>query len=200
MPTLPLWLSTCFDEPLDGVPGVAALVDVGRAFLGGLVRAHIDEIPLRHPPPAHVLVDEDVTRLARQRRRAQVALVLIGPVRLHAVRRPRQEDRIPLRLVLRRVDGGEEPLAVAHGDAVLIFRVACLDLLQALCHGIAGREQSGPKHRQDNRRHQKAGKRLGYEASHRVVPCKVPIMDFHCIQGYSSRGALSRTAILRGVF
>ena len=31
MPTLPLWFGHVLEQPLDGVPGVAALVDVCRA-------------------------------------------------------------------------------------------------------------------------------------------------------------------------
>ena len=56
-------------QPLDGVVGVAALVDL-LALLRWVVRPHIDELALGHPPPAHVLVDEDVPALAHSARRA----------------------------------------------------------------------------------------------------------------------------------
>ena len=68
------------DQPVDGVVGVGALVDVGRAaLLGDDVRPHVDELALRHPAAAHVLVGEDVAVLAEERRRAQVGLYESAP-------------------------------------------------------------------------------------------------------------------------
>jgi hypothetical protein len=53
------------EQKLDGVVGVRGVVHVlGRLLLVD-VRAHFKEIALAHPPPAHVLVDEDVAGLLK---------------------------------------------------------------------------------------------------------------------------------------
>ncbi len=51
------------DQPLDGVPGVGALVGAGGRIVAD--RSHVDELALRHKAAAHVFGDEDVA-LARE--------------------------------------------------------------------------------------------------------------------------------------
>ena len=93
------WARSCI-EPLDGVLGVAAFVDVCGLGLVGQVRPHVDEFALRQVPPAYVLVGENVALLDKQRRGAQLAAVLVRAVRPDAVGRARQQDRIAGRFVL----------------------------------------------------------------------------------------------------
>ena len=58
MPTRPLWFGDVRQQPLDGVVGVGALVDVLRA-LGRIERPHLLELAFRQVAAARVLVDED---------------------------------------------------------------------------------------------------------------------------------------------
>ena len=128
------------DQPVDRVKRVAALVDVARTALLGPMGGHIDELALRHPAPAHVLVDEDVSLLAEGGRRTQVGLGTGDPVGLHAIRRPGHEDRVALGRVLGDIHRREQPHAVAHRNAVLVLRVVRLDILDALRGGVASGE------------------------------------------------------------
>ena len=84
------------EQPVDRVERVGALVDVGGAGLLRPVRPHVDELALRHPAPAHVLVDHDVALGAEERRRAEVRLVGVDAVGLNAVGRPAEHDRVAL--------------------------------------------------------------------------------------------------------
>ena len=87
MPTRPLWLGTCLISQ-SIVSNVSVLSSMSvRAGLLRPVRPHVDELALRHPAAAHILVDDDVAVLAEERRRAEVRLVGVDAVGLHAVGR-----------------------------------------------------------------------------------------------------------------
>jgi len=62
MPNIPP--CRCFPDvlhqPVDGVEGVAALVDVFGGLLDRNVRRHLDELASRLEPSADILVDEDI--------------------------------------------------------------------------------------------------------------------------------------------
>ncbi len=74
------------DQPVDRVEGIGALVDLVRAGLLRPVRPHVDELALRHPAAAHVLVDHDVALVAEERRGAEVRLVGVDAVGLRRCR------------------------------------------------------------------------------------------------------------------
>src|SRR5207302_98247 len=74
-PAVVIWY--VLDQPVDRVIGVRAFVDVVGAVLLRPVRPHVDELALRHPAPADVLVDDDVTLVAEERRGTEVRLVRI---------------------------------------------------------------------------------------------------------------------------
>ena len=135
-------------EPIDGVPRIGALVKIPLSTLLGTMRTHVDELPFRHPAPAYVLIGEDVAFLAEQRRRAEIRAILIRAVRAGAVRRPHQQHRVLLPLLLGDVDSGEQPLAVSHGNEVLELRVICFDVLDPCAAAkLAARLTTNNEHR-----------------------------------------------------
>ena len=68
--------------------------------------------------------------------RAAGIVVIVRAVRLQRIRRAREHDGPRLRIVLGHIDAREEPHAVAHRDAVLVFGVM---LGQPDGVGVAGR-------------------------------------------------------------
>ncbi len=119
-------------QPLDRVVRVRALVDVRRARLLREVRPHVDELALRHHPPAHVLVDEDVALAHEAGGRPETVLVRVGAVGRHAVGRAVEENRVGRAAILGHVHGREELHAVAHRDAVLELGIGRLDRFRRL--------------------------------------------------------------------
>ena len=113
------------DQPLDGIPGVGALVGVLRAGLGRLVRADVNKGALGGEAPAHILANEDKLLAHQPVTEARIATG-IDRVRLEVVWGPPQEDRVLARL-LRRIDIGEESHAVAHRNAHLALGVIGLE-------------------------------------------------------------------------
>ncbi len=120
-------------QPADRVVGVARLVDVRRPALGVQVRPHVDVGALGHVGAAHVLVHEDEAVVLVELGRADAVRIAIEPVRRHAVRRARHQDRVALAVagVVRHVHRREQPHAVAHRDAVLELGVVRSDVLVA---------------------------------------------------------------------
>src|SRR5208283_3722136 len=116
-------------QELDAVVGIAAFIHV----LGGLfhidVGVHLLEFALGEIAAAHVLIDEDIAGLFELIGGAEVFLVLVFSVGGHAVRRAVHQERIGLRRVFGNIDGGEEFLPVAHGDAVLELGVVRPDVV-----------------------------------------------------------------------
>jgi hypothetical protein len=79
---------------------------------------------------ADVLIDEDELFGEEEGRGAERIAVLIDAVGRDGVGRALEENRVGFAVgddVLGDVDGGEEADAVAHGDAVLVFRVLFAD-------------------------------------------------------------------------
>ena len=114
-----------FDQPVDGVPGVGALVSVLRPRFHRLVGADVDEDALGGEAPAHILANEDKLLAHQPVTEARIATG-IDRVRLEVVWGPSQEDGVLARL-LRRVDIGEESHAVAHGNSHLALGVIGLE-------------------------------------------------------------------------
>lgn len=124
-----------FEQPIDRVVSVAALIDlIGIHFVGDL-RPNIFEVPFGHPPASDILIHKDVPFGAEEWTRTQIAFVLVDSIGLAAIRRPSHEEGILLRLILRDIDRREELLAVPHRNAVLELGVVRFDLLQSLCEG-----------------------------------------------------------------
>ena len=113
-----------FDQPINGVVGVGALVDVGWAAFLRLVRADIYELAFGHEPPAHILIDEDVTFLLKQGRRTYGILEGIFAVWPNTIGSTEKHYRIFLRGVSGRVDTGEELDSVTHCNLVFRLRVS----------------------------------------------------------------------------
>ena len=103
------------------------------------MRPHVDELALRHPAAAHVLVDEDVALLAEVTSAADAAEG--GSYRRRRARRCTACGCSRIGYVcagvLRHVDGGEELHAVAHRDAVLVLRVVLLDVGRSAANGAS---------------------------------------------------------------
>ena len=61
-----------FQQPVDRVKRVAALIDFFRAGLLRTVRPHVDKLTFRHVSATHILINYDVAVLAEQGRRPEV--------------------------------------------------------------------------------------------------------------------------------
>src|SRR5215510_1023295 len=82
------------EQPLDRVVSVTAFVNLGRALLSRDIGTCIDELSFRHYPPAHVLINEDITFLGHLHRRSDGGLEVIGTVWPHTISRAIEHDRI----------------------------------------------------------------------------------------------------------
>jgi hypothetical protein len=134
----PVVVRDALQQPVDGVVGVRALVDVLRSLLDRHVRPHLLELALRHVAPARVLEDEDEARVLEAAGRTERGAIRVDAVRADAVGRARQQERPRLRGVFGQVDRREQPDAVTHRHEMLVFRVASADLLGAVL-GRGGR-------------------------------------------------------------
>ena len=139
-----------FDQPLDGVPGVRAFVEIFRAGLRRLVRAHVVELAFGHPAAADVLVDKDVALLLEDKRGADGVAVAIAAVGTYVVGGADEHEGIALGGIFRDVHGGVETDTVAHGDVVLVFGVVGLcvfEILRVKGCGEGGKERGCEEHR-----------------------------------------------------
>ena len=114
-------------QPVDRIVGIRALVDVGFRRLVRVVGTHGLELPFGHHAAAHVLVHDDVP-LAGEEHGGPDPRLVRRPVRRHAVGRALQQDGIGPRVVLRHVDGSEQPGAVAHGHVTLHLLIVLDDV------------------------------------------------------------------------
>ncbi len=117
------------EQPVDAVVEIAGVVHI---LLGSLivdVRPHLDECTFRHITPAHILEDENVSRLVEVRRRAELLTELIHSIRTHAVRGSIDQKRVGAGTILGHVYRGEEAHAIAHGDSVLVLGVVFLGIV-----------------------------------------------------------------------
>ena len=128
IPTRPLWFGHVLQQPLDGIVGIGAFVDVGGALRRVDMRTHLDEIAFGEVTAAHVLEHEDVPRPVEGLGRPQARPELIDAVWRDAVRRPRHQEGVASRRILRHVDRREQPLAVPHGDVRLVLGVVRLNI------------------------------------------------------------------------
>ena len=92
MPDPAVVVRNVFDQPVDRVVGVAALVE-SAAALAGWGRTSTN-VALRHEAPAHVLIDEDEPLAARTSPTARGRPVDVDPVGPDAVGRAGQHDRV----------------------------------------------------------------------------------------------------------
>ncbi len=74
-------------QPVDGVVKIAGVVHVLLGFLVVDVRTHLDKCTLRHVAAAHILEDENVSRLVEVGRGPELLAVQI-----HAIRSPRCKE------------------------------------------------------------------------------------------------------------
>ena len=89
-------------------------------------------VALAHPAAAHILVDEDVAGLFKLIGGAEVRGILVFAVGADAIGRAVHQKRIRAAGgVLGHIDGGEQPLAVAHGNAELVLGVVGADVVFA---------------------------------------------------------------------
>ncbi len=132
----PVVIGDVFDEPVDGVVGVSALVGVGVGLLDGLVGADFGPFAFRHVAAADILVDEDEAVLHEFVGGSDGGAIEVGAVGSHAVGGPVEKDGVGFGFVFWGVDGDEEADAVAHGDAEFMFGVVFAD-------GVRGRGGGG---------------------------------------------------------
>ena len=116
------------EQPVDGVVEIAAVVNILLRLLVVDVRTHFDELALRHVAAAHVLKNEDVSRLVEVGRGAELRAVQVDTVGADAIGRAVDQERVGVRTVFGDVDGCEQVNAVAHRDSVFIFRVVLFDV------------------------------------------------------------------------
>jgi hypothetical protein len=117
-----------FEQPLDGVVGVAALVHVLGGTLRRPERTQDLELALGAELPADILEDEDVAVAIELLGGAKYAPVLVRLVGANGVRRAKEHDRVRARGVARLVDDREQLHAIAHGDHVVAFDVVLFDI------------------------------------------------------------------------
>ncbi len=118
-PDAPVVVGHVLDQPVDGVPGVAALVDVFVASLVRIVRPHINERALAHIAAPHVLEGEYVSGLDQVRVEHQGHAVTLLTARLYVIGRAPQQDRVRPSRVFRHVKRREQADAVPHRDVDL---------------------------------------------------------------------------------
>ena len=133
------------EKEFERVVHVGTVVDIFGRFFYIDVRAHLDEGASGHVAAADILVHKDIAGFLKFIRWAEALRILVFAVRGDVVRRPGNEEGVCLAAVLRHVDGSEEMHAVAHGDAVLVFRVVGLDivLFRRGGRGLCGRGVRG---------------------------------------------------------
>jgi len=98
----------CFHEPIDGVVGIGALIDVIRPRMGRELRAHFEECAFALETAAHILDNEDVAGAGERRGRAEVGRIAVLAVRPGAIGGARQQNRIGSRGEPRCVDLREQ--------------------------------------------------------------------------------------------
>ena len=120
------------NEPIDGVPGIGALVGIFPAVEVHLVGRDVDECSLGQIAAAHILIHHDEALFFGRFRRPDHGPVIIDPIRSDRVRRAHHQQRVGVRSVLGRIDAGVESDPVAHGNTVIVFRVVRAGILQLL--------------------------------------------------------------------
>ena len=123
------------NEPVDCVEGIAAFVGVLLTFFNGAVRGHVGELAFAHVASTNVLGDEDVASFDEVVGGAEAGGVVVDSVGSDAVRGADHQHRVRLCRVFGCVDGGEELLAVAHGDFEFVLGVVRLDVVDAEAFG-----------------------------------------------------------------
>ena len=116
-------------QKLNRVIGVGAVVHILARFLDVHVRMHFHKFAFGEISSSYILIDEDVIGLFKLFGWSQVFLVLVFAIGTNAVGRAIHENRMRLRSVLGHISGGEQFLAVAHRDAVLVLGVMRLDVV-----------------------------------------------------------------------
>ena len=148
------------------------------------------KVAFAHPAAAHVLVDKDVAGLLELLRRPQMLRILVLAVRPHAVRRAVHQERIrPAGRILRHIHRGEQPLAVAHRNAVLVLGVVRRGHSRPRAEAQAAAPSKAVRPRQTIRPEQ----RKNGEASLSIVKSYSPENSriFHRNRGSATRAASS---------
>ena len=128
------------DQPLNGVPGVGALVDGTRVGLCVQVRADVNELTLRGESTANILQNENELLVYVGVGQVTRPSSGVDGVGLQVVRGSLEQNRILGSgcCVLGGVNQREKLHAVPHGDAVFVLRVPCCERIR-LCRCVIGR-------------------------------------------------------------
>src|SRR5262245_21686370 len=94
-------------QPVNRVEAIRALVNISRSGLLWFVRCHPLEFTFGQETPADILIYKDVLFIHKGRTGSEGISVCIRPLRRNAIWRPREQDRICLRRVPRRIYGRE---------------------------------------------------------------------------------------------
>ncbi len=116
------------EQPFNGVVEIAGIIDILLRLFVVDVRPHFDERSFRHITSAHILVDENVSRLVEVRRRPKLFAVQVDAIRAHAVRGSIDQKRVGAGRIFRNINGRKQMHAVAHRDSVFVFRIVFLDI------------------------------------------------------------------------
>src|SRR5581483_1326565 len=141
-----------FQQPVNAVIGVTAVVDVFVGFLLVDVRPHLGEGSFRHVSATHVLKHKDVAGFVELKRGTKLLTVLIDTIGGDAVRSAVEEKWIRTGAVFGNVDSSEQMNPVAHGNAVFVFRVMFLYIVSRLIGFVLtgkGRKQDEYKRKND---------------------------------------------------
>src|SRR5215813_2277865 len=132
-PGLAVVVRNVFHQPLDGVVGVGALVDVPGAFFV-LVRRHFDERSLALVAAAHVLIDKDEPVLHKAWRRPETLRIVVCSVWGDAIGSPLDQEWKGLcrRSIVGYIDRCEQLRAVAHSNPIFVFCVVLTNLRNGL--------------------------------------------------------------------
>ena len=166
-------------QKIDRVVGVRRVVHVLRRFLVVDVRPHLQKLALAHPASAHILVDEDVAGLLELLRRPQVLRILVFAVRSDAVRSAVHQERIGTAgSVLGHIHRREQPLAVAHRNAVFVFGVVCADIVHRWGLSVSARLLRNVEVNRSQRKgnqaqfNQRVKRRLSIQITHGSTPSR----------------------------
>src|SRR5262245_55696983 len=132
-PGLAVVVGNVVHQPLDGVVGVGALVDVlGALFV--LVRRHFDERSVALVAAAHVLIDKDEPVLHEAWCRPETLRIGVRAVWGDAIGSPLDQEWKGLcrRSIFGYIDRREQLGAVAHSNPIFVFCVVLANLRNGL--------------------------------------------------------------------
>src|ERR1051325_3336148 len=114
-----------FQQPINGVVGVRALVHILGTFFCVFVRRHFDKSTVALKSPTHILINKNETIGYKARSRSEVLRIIVCSIGSNAVRRTFDEKGIRFcwRSTLRDINRGEKLRAIPHGNTKFELRV-----------------------------------------------------------------------------